>query len=510
MAQSTGPGSPPPRGPSKKLTWTTIAFLNVAAIASIRSLPAQAEYGLASILIYLIPVLLFFLPTAFVAAELATGWKGGIFVWVKEALSGRLGFLSIWLQWIQNVVWFPVVLAFAAGTLAYITKPDLANSGLFTAIVILAVYWIATIVALRGLNLSSLFGSWGMILGTLLPAVVLIVLGVAYLVGGDKPEVPVAVDDLVPAAGGISSFVLIVTTFLAFAGMEMNAVHARDTANPRRAFPKAMVLSVALILLIYVPPTLAIAFVVPSQDLSLTAGVMQAYDAFFRVFGIEWASTAIGALIIIGAFGGVITWVAGPSRGILLVGQHGYLPRFLQKTNRRAVQGNILGIQGVIVSALAVLYIFVPNPSSGFIMLSAMAAQLYLIMYVLMFISAMVLRKKQPNVQRGFRVPWLNFVCGVGIAASVCAFAIGFVPASQFKNFSPLVYAAVLVAGLVILGGAPLLIYAFKRDSWMPPEGVDAALGGAAGVHEDEEAGTAPAGRGNAESTTGQGDAGPS
>ena len=64
----------------------------------------------------MIPAILFLVPTALVAAELATGWKGGVYVWVREAFGNRWGFQAIWLQWIQNVVWYPTQLAFIAAS----------------------------------------------------------------------------------------------------------------------------------------------------------------------------------------------------------------------------------------------------------------------------------------------------------------------------------------------------------------------------------------------------------
>lgn len=63
-----------------------LAILTVVAVASLRSLPAMADYGLASVLLYLIPAVFFLVPTALVSAELATGWKGGVYVWGARSL----------------------------------------------------------------------------------------------------------------------------------------------------------------------------------------------------------------------------------------------------------------------------------------------------------------------------------------------------------------------------------------------------------------------------------------
>ena len=71
----------------------------------------------------------FFIPLALVAAELATGWPraGGLYVWVKQAFGDRSGFLAVWFEWIENIVWFPTVLSFVAATLAYVIDPSLAK-----------------------------------------------------------------------------------------------------------------------------------------------------------------------------------------------------------------------------------------------------------------------------------------------------------------------------------------------------------------------------------------------
>lgn len=92
----------------------TLAMMNVAVIASLRILPMMAQEGFALIFFFLLAAIVFLIPTALVSAELATGWpkEGGVYVWVSEALGQKWGFLAIWLQWIQNVFWYPIALTF--------------------------------------------------------------------------------------------------------------------------------------------------------------------------------------------------------------------------------------------------------------------------------------------------------------------------------------------------------------------------------------------------------------
>lgn len=95
-----------------------LCMINVAAIISLRNLPLMSKYGFASVFFYLVAALIFFLPLAFVTAELATTWpeEGGVYSWVKEAFGMDLGFLAIWLDWIANAVFFPTLLSFIAAS----------------------------------------------------------------------------------------------------------------------------------------------------------------------------------------------------------------------------------------------------------------------------------------------------------------------------------------------------------------------------------------------------------
>ncbi|WP_252899603.1 amino acid permease [Lactococcus fujiensis] len=100
-----------------RITVTQLAIMTTVAVASLRSLPAMATAGWSSITQWLIPAIMFFVPTALVGAELGTKFKGGVFEWVKEAYGERLGFLAVWLQWIQNVVWYPTSSPWSQGRL---------------------------------------------------------------------------------------------------------------------------------------------------------------------------------------------------------------------------------------------------------------------------------------------------------------------------------------------------------------------------------------------------------
>ena len=72
-----------------------------------------------------------------------------------------------------------------------------------------------------------------------------------------------------------------------------------------------------------------------------------------------------------------------------------------------------------------------PTVSRAYWVFAALATEVYLIMYVLMFVAAARLRRREPGHQRGYRAPALVTICVVGSVASVAACAVGLLPPSQ-------------------------------------------------------------------------------
>src|SRR6059058_4774697 len=123
------------------ISWLALAFMTTSSVASLRAAPTMAVYGLACVFLYLLPAVVFLLPTSLVSAELASGWNGGIYRWVSEGISKPMGFLAVWCQFAMTIFYYPSLLGFVASTLAYVFDPSLANSGWWTAGVIVVAYW---------------------------------------------------------------------------------------------------------------------------------------------------------------------------------------------------------------------------------------------------------------------------------------------------------------------------------------------------------------------------------
>jgi glutamate:GABA antiporter len=457
------------RPPARRLiTWRALAMMTVGSVGYLGSAPTLSVFGLASVFLYVLPAFVFLLPVSLVAAELASNSKGGVYDWVGEGISAPMGLLAVWCEFAQTIFYYPALLAFVGSTLAYVIDPRLASNGLYNAAVIIVLFWGGVLLSSRGVPLVARLSSSGTVIGTLIPGAILVALGVAYLLQGNTSAAPITAHHLLPAWSGLASIVLIVNSFFTYAGIEVNAVHVDELRNPGRDFPKSIFLAMALVLAVYIGPTLAISWVVPAHQISFTAGVMQAFNSLLTHYGVRFAVPLLAIALAIGAIAGMMSWLDGPSEGLLRIGrEQGFLPPFFQKVNGNGIEVRILAAQGSVITVIALLYAFIPSVSHAYWIFAAMATQVYLIMYVLMFIAAKRLRRSQPQQAGTYRAPALTLLCLVGGVSSVAALVLGFIPPSQFGRSNPLMYAVLLLAGVLAIGVLPpLLMDRFRKPGW--------------------------------------------
>jgi putative glutamate/gamma-aminobutyrate antiporter len=463
-----------PRAKERTIGVIALALINVAAIDTLRNLPAMAEYGFSLVFFLIFCSVFFFIPSALVSAELATGWPkaGGVYLWVKEGIGPKWGFVAIFMQWVENLPWFPAVLAYVASTIAYVFNPSMANNKLYTVIIIWVAMWLCTFANFKGMKWSAFLSSSGALVGTLVPGILIIGLGAAWVYTGKEIAIPFTADAFFPNINNMQQLMLLAAMLMALAGMEMSAVHVHDVKNPTKDYPRAIFLSAAIIIILAIAGALAIAIVIPSKQLSLSAGVMEAFDEFLKVYHLHWATPILAVLIAYGGLTMTVTWMVGPSKGLLEVAKEGYLPRIWQKRNKHNMPTGILWIQGGASCLLSLVILFMPTVSSAFWLMSVLAAQLYMIMYLLMFAAAIRLRYTQPDVKRAYRVPggakagmWI--VGGSGCAASFFAITCGFLPpASVIKQgtLATVGYVTFLLVGCVICTAVPIILFNTSKN----------------------------------------------
>jgi glutamate:GABA antiporter len=460
--------------PQRTLSIFVLAMLNVSIMASLRNLPLVAEYGLSAICYFLIVAIAFLVPCALVSAELATGWpkEGGIYIWVREALGDRWGFFAIWMQWVHNVSWYPVILSFVATTLAYVVNPALTEHKGYVLTIILVSFWGMTLINYMGVKTSSWFSSAGVIVGTIFPGLFIIALGISWVILGHPSQISLSLESVVPDLKSIGNLVFLTGLFLAFAGLEVSSAYANVVKDPQKNYPRSIVLAAIITFFIFMLGALAIAVVIPRKDISLVSGLMEAFKAFFGYYNLDFILPFMGILLIIGAIAEVNAWIGGPVKGLHATSIHGNLPPLFQALNKHGMPTNLLLFQGIIVTLSSLVFLYMPTLSSSYWILSALSAQTYLIMYILMFISGIRLRYTNPHVPRTYRIPFAHrhrgmwFFGGLGAVASLFAIILAFIPPSQLNVGNLFFYEAFLSSGIIIMCGIPLLIFQCRKAEW--------------------------------------------
>lgn len=464
-----------------KLGVLTLVIMNVTAVVSLKGLPQEAVYGVSSAFYYLLAAVVFLIPTSLIAAELAAMFQnksGGVFRWVGEAFGKHFGLMAIWLQWAQSLFWYLITLIFGAVAIAFIGHNlgfdnELSSNKYFIFIIVISLFWIATILAMGGMDRISKISKIGGLIGTIVPSILLIILAVAYLSTGGQSQMNLH-SNFVPNLSNFNNIVLAIAIFSSYAGMEMNSIHISEMKNPSKDYPKAIMISSLITVAVFILGTFALGIIIPSKEISLTQSLLVGFDNYFEYIKASWMSPIIAISLAIGVFAAVLIWVSGPSRGLYIVGKAGYLPRYFQKTNKNNIQSNILVTQAIIVTILGLFLIISSSINTIYQIFTQIAIILYQIMYMFMFAAAIILRYTMKDTPRPFRIGnkgnWLIWIVGgIGFIGSTLAFIICFVPPAQINIGSSFTWYTILGVSSILFVIAPFVIYKFKKKSWDDP-----------------------------------------
>ncbi|WP_133135634.1 APC family permease [Legionella rowbothamii] len=456
---------------SEKISVLALVLLITGAIDSIRNLPGTALFGSSLIFFFIFSAIVFLIPVAMVAAELASTWseeEGGIYSWVNHAYGENVAFFTIWLQWINTLVWYPTILSFIAGALAYLVNPELAQNKYYLIAVILTIFWSLTFVGLSGLRASAHFAGICAILGMIIPMGFIIVLAIIWIIKGNPIAIDMSLSHLLPQWKDSQSWVSLTAIMTSFLGMELAAVHVRNVKDPQKNFPRALLFSGLLILSTMILGSLAIAFVLPKEKISLVDGVMQAFNNFFQAYHLTWLMPILIFLLLLGSLGSMINWIISPAKGLLMAANHNFLPKSLCKLNKHGVASRILIMQALLVTVLCSGFLLFPSVNAIYWLFTDLSTELYIMMYVLMFIAALKLKAKFAQVQRPFAIPGgkpgYYLTCLLGLCGCTMTLIVGFIPPVEFMNFgSASHFRLVFSIGIFVMILPAVLLYWRKR-----------------------------------------------
>ncbi len=481
----------PAKNSGNYITLMALVMMNVTIIGSVANDVQQAYYGLSSVTLFIIGALVFFLPTGLVAAELASGWgqRGGIFRWVGEALGPGLAFTCLLILWFQTSINFGSGVASASATIGFYT-PDWdwavnfmnhPQNQLFIILGWLAYYWGLTWISTKGVKAFAGLTKYGVIIGTFIPLAFIVIMTVVWLAQGNVSNVTPTPEAFNPFADGfnLTTMALAAGVFFSFAGIDMNAAHIKQLKKPQKEFPLSIFIAMILTLIIFIAGTVCIAIVTPKQDMNLVYGLFQTYKILGACFNCPWIYVAFVWVGLGASMASLVTNMAGPSFMLGQAGRSGFLPKFMQNTNKHGMPSRLMYMQMGFMTIVAFLCFLIPNIEGFVILITQAITILYMMYYVLMFVSFLKLRHDQPNRPRLFKVPggtvgaWI--VAGVGLLACIFGIVLAIIPPAQVAEEvgSPVTYVVVILAIIAVTFGVCFAVYqASKRHNWVDEKNV--------------------------------------
>ncbi|KKY01178.1 MULTISPECIES: glutamate:gamma-aminobutyrate antiporter [Paraclostridium] len=451
---------------------TLFAFFAMTAsmVMTVYEYPTFATSGFNLVFFLLLGGILWFLPVALCAAEMATvdGWQeGGIFAWVGNTLGERFGFAAIFFQWFQITVGFVTMIYFILGCVSYIFNWNaLNNVPVLKFIAVLVIFWGLTLTQLGGTKNTAKIAKAGFILGIAIPAIILFGISIAYLVQGNPIDVKIGARYFVPDFSKVNTLVVFVSFILAYMGVEASASHVNELENSKRNYPLAMIILVIVAIVLNTIGGLTVAAVIPQGDLNLSSGVVDTFKVLILHFipNGTWIVKLIALLLALGVMGEVSAWVVGPSRGMYIAAQKGILPKSLTKTNKHDVPVNLVFVQGIVVTIwAAVLTLGGGGDNVSFLTAISLTVVIYLVGYLLFFIGYFKLILKRDDLKRSYQVPggkiFKLIVAACGFLTSIFALIISFFPPSQLVGKSIHEYLTILSVSFVVTVLIPFVIY---------------------------------------------------
>src|SRR5574341_238278 len=407
-----------------------VVLFNIAAIVGLRWLTtAASQFGLASLLLWVVAMVIFFLPSAVAVRELADidPGAGGIYRWVCRAFGPRHGFVAGWGYWVNNLFYFPSLLVATAAIAAYAGGSRFVRLGedaTFIAVVALVGLWLAVWLNLVGLRVGRWLQNLGAF-GTWMPLALFLALA-AWSLARHGSATPFVARDLVPPLGrfDLQSINLFGTMLFAFGGLELAPTLGGEIHDPAATLRRGIVLSGVAIVAMYVLGTAAMLVALPAATVSITNGMPQATAALVARLGYDAlapVTAVVALLLVLGNLGGVGAWLAGSARLPYAAGVDRALPEAFSRVHPKWQTPYLsLLTQGVLATVFVATSLVGTSVTNAYLVLTQTTLILFFIPFLYMFAASLRLRRKR---SLGTAIAGWS-----GLGAVAFAIVLGFVP----------------------------------------------------------------------------------
>ena len=442
-----------------------VVLFNLTAIVGLRWLMTAAQFGPASLLLWLLAMVIFFLPSAIAVRELTDidPRGGGIYRWVSGAFGPRHGFVAGWGYWVNNLLYFPSLLLTTAAIAAYVGGPGsvhLQDNSYFVGGVSLIGLWIAVGMNVVGLRVGKWLQNFGGY-GTWIPALIFVGLAAwSLVVRGSATSF--STGRLFPAQFDFKLINFFATMTFAFAGLELAPSLGDEIHDPAATLRRGVVVSGVAIVAMYVLGTAATLVALPADQVNITNGMPQATAALVAGLGhseLSALAAIVAVLLVVGNLGGVGAWLAGCARLPFAAGVDKALPAAFARVHPRWHTPYVaLLVQGVLCTVFVVAGLAGATVRDAYVALTSTTIILFFVPYL--YIFAAYLRLRRERTLRTAVVGWL------GMAAVALSIVLSLVPPAVGH---PWVFEAKVIGGTLVFLGIGLALS--PRGTGTPRQG---------------------------------------
>jgi amino acid transporter len=443
----------------KALGLRDVVLMNIVAVVGMRWIARGARTGPASVTLWILAWMAFFVPLALAVSALARAYpeQGGVYAWVRRAFGAGHGFVCGWCLWVNNLFYFPSVLLFGAANFAAIGGDRwqaLGAARWYSVVFVLAGIWIAAGINIIGLRWGKWLQNAGS-LGVWVPAGLLIGCG-ALALARFGSATPFTGSTLVPRGDILETVALWSAMCFAFSGFEITSLIGQEIENPERTIPRGIFIAGAVTTLVYIAGSASVLVAVPVSSLKELSGITDAVQLVAGRVGLTGLGVLTGTLLTLNALAGTASWTAGAARVPFAAGVDSAMPVAFARLHPRYRTPHVaLIVQSIAASAIFLASVFfsvagrATSIQEAYDILVNLTILIYFVPYLYLFAAQVRLLPQAPR--------WAAIV---GFAATAISLALTFVPP---PGSNALTYEVNLIVQAAVMLGVGLGFYAYSK-----------------------------------------------
>ena len=433
-----------------------VFFVCTLSVVNLNLLTVTASAGFRVFWLWLLAIPCFVVPQAIAVTEITHSDPGecGLSLWNKRYLGNRVGFLSSWCYWLNNIPYVPSVLVYMV-TIVTLIFPALGSIPHLQWVLTLLLLW-----GIVGLNIAA-FGT-GRWLRWIACSTFVVILAIVWL--AVRYYIRHAHDGTGSITGGIPAFDLETASLfglicMSMVGVEIASVFGEEINASRTATAWAIVRGSVASLICYLIATAALLVGMHGTPLNSSTGLVDYAQHTLQEPGtIRIAVAGLAVVICFAQAGAGLCWFGAASRMMWLCSSEGGLPHSLSDLHPRwRTPHRAIVIQGVLCSVVLLLCFLGAVAQEAYLTLLDIAVVVQLLPYIAIFMALVRHATGRTPVKR-----WLFTIAGIlGAVTTVLGIAMAFVPSRAISNIWQ--YETKLVIGCVLSVWTGLS--AFKRQS---------------------------------------------